>query len=84
MDFPQRALDSYVRGNAYRKAIDLARRQFPQHVVPLEEKYGDYLVQQKDVEAAVEHYVQANCITKAIEAAMEARHWDKAVKLVTS
>ena len=44
MDFPQRALDSYVRGNAYRKAIDLARRQFPQHVVPLEEKYGDYLV----------------------------------------
>ena len=49
MDFPQRALDSYVRGNAYRKAIDLARHHFPQHVVPLEEKYGDYLVQQKDV-----------------------------------
>jgi intraflagellar transport protein 172 len=38
-----RALDSYVRGHAFRKAVDLARRAFPSHVVNLEEEWGDWL-----------------------------------------
>jgi len=38
-----RALDCYVRGHAFRKAVDLARRSFPSHVVNLEEEWGDWL-----------------------------------------
>jgi len=38
-----RALDCYVRGHAFRKAVDLARRAFPSHVVNLEEEWGDWL-----------------------------------------
>lgn len=42
-----RALDCYVRGHAFRKAVDLARRSFPSHVVNLEEEWGDWLQSQK-------------------------------------
>lgn len=44
MNILDRALDSYVRGHAFRKAVDLARRAFPQNVVNLEEEWGDWLV----------------------------------------
>ena len=44
LDILQRALDSYVRGRSFRKAIDLAKRAFPSLVVNLEEEWGDYLV----------------------------------------
>lgn len=45
MDYLQRALDSYVRGHSFRKAIDLARKAFPAAVVNLEEEWGDWLCQ---------------------------------------
>ena len=44
LDILQRALDSYVRGRSFRKAIDLAKRAFPSLVVNLEEEWGDYHV----------------------------------------
>jgi len=44
MNILDRAMDSYVRGHAFRKAVDLARRSFPAHVVKLEEEWGDHLV----------------------------------------
>ena len=44
MNIHDRAMDSYVRGNAFRKAVELARRSFPSHVVNLEEEWGDWLV----------------------------------------
>jgi len=47
LDILQRALDSYVRGWSFRKAIDLAKRAFPSLVVNLEEEWGDYHVSQK-------------------------------------
>ena len=37
MDQLQRALDSYIKGHAYRKAVELARRAFPAQVVGLQE-----------------------------------------------
>jgi intraflagellar transport protein 172 len=39
-----KALDCFVRGHAFRKAVDLARRAFPSYVVHLEEEWGDWLV----------------------------------------
>ena len=47
MNILDQALDSYVRGHAFRKAVDLARRSFPSHVVHLEEEWGDWHVSQK-------------------------------------
>ncbi|XP_028296342.1 intraflagellar transport protein 172 homolog isoform X2 [Gouania willdenowi] len=78
----QRALDCYCRGGAYRKAVELARMAFPAEVVRLEEAWGDFLVQQKHMDAAINHFIEAGCSLKAIEAAVAARQWKKAVHIL--
>ncbi|KAM9496806.1 intraflagellar transport protein 172 homolog [Clarias gariepinus] len=78
----QRALDSYCKGNAFKKAVELARVAFPSEVVKLEEAWGDYLIQQKRMDAAVNHYIEAGCGSKAVEAAIGARQWKKALHIV--
>jgi hypothetical protein len=49
MGRPERAMEAFVRGHAYRNAVELARRHFPAQVVGLEQAWGDYLVSQKQV-----------------------------------
>ncbi|KAA0708383.1 Intraflagellar transport protein 172 -like protein [Triplophysa tibetana] len=78
----QRALDCYRKGSAFKKAVDLARVAFPAEVVKLEEAWGDYLVQQKQMDAAINHYIEAGRSTKAIEAAIAARQWKKALHIL--
>lgn len=39
------------------KAIELARYSFPEQVVKLEEEWGDMLVQQKQMDPAINHYI---------------------------
>ncbi|KAL7872215.1 hypothetical protein SRHO_G00071980 [Serrasalmus rhombeus] len=78
----QRALDCYRKGSAFRKAVELARVAFPSEVVKLEEAWGDYLVQQKQMDAAINHYIESGCSSKAVEAAIGARQWKKALHIV--
>ncbi len=54
---PQEALAAYRRGHAYRKAIDLARREFPASVIEIEEEWGDWLMGQKAMDAAINHFI---------------------------
>ncbi|XP_068135903.1 intraflagellar transport protein 172 homolog [Hyperolius riggenbachi] len=79
---PRRALDCYCKGQAFRKAVELARVAFPTEVLKLEESWGDFLVQQKQLDAAINHYIEAGCSVKAIEAAIGARQWKKAVHIL--
>jgi intraflagellar transport protein 172 len=44
-------------------------------VVPLEEAWGDFLVSQKQLDASINHYIEAGCNVKAIEASIQARQW---------
>jgi intraflagellar transport protein 172 len=76
------AMDAYRRGHAYRQAIELAKQQQPALVVRLEEEWGDWLVELRQVDAAINHYIEAGCSTKAIDAAMSARQWHKAEQLL--
>lgn len=78
----QKALDSYIRGNAFRKGVELARKCFPSKVVELQELWGDYLVSQKQVDMAINHYIEAKVYRKAIEAALNARQYQRALQLV--
>ena len=64
----QRALDSYIRGNAFRKAVELARKCFPFRVVELQEHWGDYLVSQKQIDMAINHYIEAKVSVSMREA----------------
>lgn len=82
-DLPK-ALECFVRGNAFRQAIDLARQQYPGRVVELEEKWGDYLVQQKQIDMAINHFIEAKVYQKAIEAALNARQYSRALQLLDS
>ena len=79
MNVSDRALDCYIKGKAFRKAVDLAKREFRSHVIELEEQWGDWLVSQKQLDLSIEHYVQASNFAKAIEAALSARKWNRAV-----
>ena len=54
---------------------------FPSRVVDLQEQWGDYLVSQKQVDMAINHYIEA-VIPKAIEAALAARQYSRALQLV--
>uniref|UniRef100_A0A669PJU1 Intraflagellar transport protein 172 homolog n=1 Tax=Phasianus colchicus TaxID=9054 RepID=A0A669PJU1_PHACC len=78
----RKALECYCKGNAFLKAVELARLAFPAEVVKLEEAWGDHLVQQKQLDAAINHYIEARCSIKAIEAALGARQWKKAIYIL--
>ncbi|CAM6098614.1 unnamed protein product [Calypogeia fissa] len=78
----ERAKESYCRGHAYRRAVELARRVFPSEVICLEEVWGTWLVAQNQVDTAISHFIEAGCGTKAIEAAIASCQWTKAVQIV--
>ncbi|OQS01442.1 intraflagellar transport protein [Achlya hypogyna] len=82
MEEEDRALAAYIKANAYRKAVDLSRRVFPDRVMKLEESWGDYLVSQKQMDMAINHYIEGNVPTKAVEAALNSRQWAKAGQMV--
>lgn len=44
---------------ACRRAIDLARREFPAFVIEVEEEWGDWLMTQKQMDAAINHFIEA-------------------------
>ncbi|XP_004083357.1 intraflagellar transport protein 172 homolog [Oryzias latipes] len=77
-----RALEWYRKGGAYAKAVELARAAFPAEVVKLENAWGDHLVQLKQMDAAINHFIEAGYSLKAIEAAIAARQWKKAVHIL--
>merc|ERR1719428_2113922 len=80
----QPAMEAFRRGHAYRQAVELAKQHQPALVVQLEEEWGDWLVAQRQVDAAINHYIEAGCSVQAIDAAMSARQWHKAEQLLES
>lgn len=47
--------------------MELARVAFPAEVVKLEESWGDYLVQQKQMDAAINHFIEAGFVSTGRE-----------------
>eukprot|EP01002_Notosolenus_urceolatus_P003783 NODE_19_length_3654_cov_89.288766_g15_i0.p1 GENE.NODE_19_length_3654_cov_89.288766_g15_i0~~NODE_19_length_3654_cov_89.288766_g15_i0.p1 ORF type:complete len:1188 (-),score=541.95 NODE_19_length_3654_cov_89.288766_g15_i0:89-3412(-) len=84
LSYHERALDAYKKGHSFRPAVELARKEFPAYVKSLEEAWGDYMVSQSLPDQAINHYIEADTYIKAIEAAINARHWAQAVRIVDS
>ena len=78
----ERALDAYKKGKCFRAAVEQCRTTNPSEVVKLEEQWGDYLMQQKQTDGAINHYIEAGKSLKALDAAMQAKQWKKAVNIV--
>ena len=55
---PEEALKCYRDGEAFGRAVELARYAFPEKVVKLEEEWGDFLVGQKQLDAAINHFIE--------------------------
>ena len=53
---------NYVQFQFIFSAVELARHAFPHDVVKLEEEWGDYLVQQKQLDAAINHFIEAGYV----------------------
>ncbi|KAJ8965104.1 hypothetical protein NQ317_005365, partial [Molorchus minor] len=82
LDKADLAMECYRKGKVWNKAVDLARNVSPDQVVQLEEEWGDSLIENKQMDAAISHYIEAGCTLKALDAAVAARQWKKAVHIV--
>ncbi|XP_068198190.1 intraflagellar transport protein 172 homolog [Antennarius striatus] len=82
MGHSAKALQCYCKGDAYGKAVELARHTSPTQVVKLEEAWGDYLVEQKRLDAAINHFIEAGCSVKAVQAAIADCQWKKAIHIL--
>ncbi|CAG0924379.1 unnamed protein product, partial [Notodromas monacha] len=78
----QKAMECYSRGKAFGRAVELARLAFPSEVVTLEEQWGDHLMSIKQLDAAINHYIEAGNTVKALDAAIASRQWRRAVQII--
>lgn len=78
----EKAIDAFRRGKSFRGAVELAREKLPDLVLKLEEEWGDYLVQQKQLESAISHFIEAYQYQKAIDCAINSHQWTKAVQIL--
>ena len=76
-----RALECFIQGKAFRQAVELARSHFPDRVVSLEESWGDHLASIGQVDIAIDHYMEAHALHKAVDAAIRAQRFNKAVAI---
>lgn len=77
-----RALECYRRGHLFEKAVKMAKISHPNEVVQLEEDWGDYLTSCRQLDAAANHYIEAGCLVKGLDAAIESRQWKKAAQIL--
>ena len=78
----EKALASFRKAGAFARAVELARRAFPAEVVRLEEEWGNHLAQNRQLDAAINHYIEAGRTIKALDVAISARQWKKAVQII--
>jgi intraflagellar transport protein 172 len=53
-------------------------------ITSLHEQWGDWLVTEKKGDGAINHYIEAGAVMKAIDAAIASRQWSKAEQLLES
>lgn len=75
------AIDYYRKGKIFARAIELARIVSPEEVTTLEEEWGDWLVNRRQADASISHYIEAGATGKALQAAVNAKQWRKAVQV---
>lgn len=80
----QKAMKCYLGQNDYQNAVRLARTDFPEQVVSLEERWANYLVSANRSEEAIPHFIEAQLNVHALKVALEAKCWTKAEDLLTS
>ena len=78
----QESFNVYIKGKIYQKAIEIARKSFPDQVVILEESWGDHLLTLNQIDMAIDHFIQSHAFEKAIDAAISHNRWNKAAAML--
>lgn len=73
---------SNISANIWIKAVELIRLTNPSEVTALEEEWGDYLVKSRQLDAAINHYIEAGKTLKALKASIGAAQWKKAIHIM--
>ncbi|XP_026731686.1 intraflagellar transport protein 172 homolog isoform X2 [Trichoplusia ni] len=76
------AVEYYAKGNNYARAVQLAREACPSEVTALEGRWGAYLVSARQAGAAVPHLIEAGQSRAALDAALAAHHYRKALQIL--
>ncbi|XP_047027262.1 intraflagellar transport protein 172 homolog [Helicoverpa zea] len=76
------AVEYYAKGNNYARAVQLARESCPGEVTRLEGMWGSWLVSSRQAGAAVPHLIEAGESRAALDAALAAHHYRKALQIM--
>lgn len=77
----RQALNCFIKGKHFERAVGLARKEQPEILVGLHEKWGDWLRQEQQLEASINHFVEARNVKKAVQTSLEMGDWSGAIRL---
>lgn len=81
------ALDNYRKGHYYHHAIELVNKYKDEEnelksKEELEEEFGDWLCSTKQMDTAINHFLQAKAYSKAVDASMKSSQYGKAQNIL--
>lgn len=76
------AIKCYSDAGVFARALELARSVEPNSVVNLEKEWGHHLVAGGHYDAAINHFIEAGETALALNSAIHARQWRKALQIV--
>ncbi|KAI4488597.1 hypothetical protein M0802_011487 [Mischocyttarus mexicanus] len=76
------AIKCYAEAGVYARALELSRKIDPTSVVILEKEWGKHLVANGHYDAAINHFIEAGETALALNAAIDARQWRKALQIM--
>lgn len=79
---PEDAIKCYAKAGVFARALELARRVDPTSVVDLERDWAQHLTLNGHYDAAINHYIEAGETGLALNAAVMARQWRKALQII--
>ena len=76
------ALDIYLKGKCFSKAIEIAKNNNLTEINKINEEWGEYLLQQNDYENSIIHFIESGSEGRAFEVLIQANKWEKVIELV--
>ncbi|XP_046738149.1 intraflagellar transport protein 172 homolog [Diprion similis] len=79
---PSKAIKCYAQAGVFARALELARTVEPNSVVSLEQDWGHHLAAGGHYDAAINHFIESGETALALDAAIKAHQWRKALQIV--
>ncbi|XP_015595286.1 intraflagellar transport protein 172 homolog [Cephus cinctus] len=76
------AIKCYAQAGIFARALELARKVEPNSVVSLEKEWGHHLAATGHYDAAINHFIESGETALALNAAINAQQWRKALQIV--